>query len=94
MRLHHFTSPYHTAEDVPADGALPYGNYNTYEIQGLPAGAICNPGLDALDAAVHPSTEGDAPNYLYFCHAADGTAYYATNADDHAYNMQLAGLTE
>ncbi len=86
--------PYHTAEDVPADGALPYGNYNTYEIQGLPAGAICNPGLDALDAAVHPSTEGDAPNYLYFCHAADGTAYYATNADDHAYNLQLAGLTE
>ncbi len=35
--------PYHTAEDVPADGALPYGNYNTYEIQGLPAGAICQP---------------------------------------------------
>ena len=43
---------------------------------------------------IRDSTEGDAANYLYFCHAADGTAYYATNADDHAYNMQLAGLTE
>ena len=51
-------------------------------------------GLDAIEAALNPNTEGDAANYLYFCHAADGTAYYATNADDHAYNMQLAGLTE
>ena len=86
--------PYQRAEDVPETGALSYGNYDTYEVQGLPAGAICNPGLDAIEAALNPNTEGDAANYLYFCHAADGTAYYATNADDHAYNMQLAGLTE
>ncbi len=86
--------PYQRAEDVPETGALSYGNYDTYEVQGLPAGAICNPGLDAIEAALNPNTEGDAANYLYFCHAADGTAYYATNADDHAYNLQLAGLTE
>lgn len=86
--------PYKTAGDVPETDALPYGNYNTYEIQGLPAGAICNPGLDAIEAALNPNTEGDAAYYLYFCHAADGTAYYATNAADHQYNLQLAGLTE
>ncbi|MGI6254005.1 MAG: endolytic transglycosylase MltG [Acutalibacter sp.] len=86
--------PYKTAQDVPADGALAYGNYDTYKVQGLPAGAICNPGLDAIKAALHPNTEGDAPNYLYFCHAADGTAYYATNEEEHNYNRQLAGLTE
>lgn len=85
--------PYKRAEDVPATGALPYGDYNTYEVQGLPAGAICNPGLDAIKAALEPNREGDAANYLYFCHAADGTAYYATNAEDHEYNKQLAGLS-
>lgn len=86
--------PYKTASDVPAEGARAYGNYDTYQVQGLPAGAICNPGLDAIEAALHPNTEGDAPYYLYFCHAADGTAYYATNEADHNYNRQHAGLTE
>lgn len=85
--------PYKRAEDVPATDALPYGNYDTYQVQGLPAGAICNPGLDAIEAALRPNTEGDAAYYLYFCHAADGTAYYATNAEDHEYNKQQAGLS-
>ena len=85
--------PYKRAEDVPETDALPYGNYDTYQIQGLPAGAICNPGLDAIEAALEPNTEGGASSYLYFCHAADGTAYYATNAEDHEYNKQLAGLS-
>ncbi|HJB96997.1 MAG TPA: endolytic transglycosylase MltG [Candidatus Acutalibacter pullicola] len=84
--------PYKTANDVPQTDALAYGSYDTYEIEGLPAGAICNPGLDAIRAAVLPNTDGDAANYLYFCHSADGTAYYATNAADHDYNLQLAGL--
>ena len=85
--------PYKRAEDVPETDALPYGNYDTYQVQGLPAGAICNPGLDAIEAALEPNTEGGASSYLYFCHAADGTAYYATNAEDHEYNKQLAGLS-
>lgn len=85
--------PYKNAKEVPETDALSYGKYNTYEIEGLPAGAICNPGLDALLAAVKPSTDGDAPYYLYFCHAADGTAYYATNVDEHEYNKQLAGIS-
>lgn len=84
--------PYKRSDDVPETDALPYGNYDTYQIQGLPAGAICNPGLDAIKAALSPNTEGDAAYYLYFCHAADGTAYYATNSGDHEYNKQLAGL--
>lgn len=86
--------PYKNKAAVPETGALSYGNYDTYEIQGLPAGAICNPGLDAIKAALRPATDGDAGSYLYFCHAADGTAYYATNEYDHEYNKQLAGLTD
>lgn len=84
--------PYKHAKDVPESGALSYGRYDTYQIDGLPAGPICNPGMDAINAALKPSTEGDAPNYLYFCHDADGKAYYATNSYDHEYNKELAGI--
>ncbi len=36
--------------------------YNTYLHRGLPPGAICNPGANAVDAALHPA----AGNWLYF----------------------------
>lgn len=86
--------PYQHASEIPESGALAYGNYDTYQIEGLPAGAICNPGMDALNAAMKPSTEGDAGSYLYFCHDADGNAYYATNSWDHQYNLEQAGLLD
>lgn len=84
--------PYKNPQAVPETGALSYGNYDTYQIEGLPAGAICNPGLDALKAALSPSKEEGADSYLYFCHAADGTAYYASSSWEHEENKMLAGL--
>lgn len=86
--------PYRTEDDIPETGALPYGRYNTYEIDGLPAGAICNPGLEAINAALNPSTEEGADSWLYFCHDADGNAYYASNEEDHLHNRRLAGLDD
>lgn len=82
------TYPYRRPEDVPASGALSYGDYNTYELDGLPPGPICNPGAEAILAAVRPN-DGD---YLYFCHAEDGTAYYASTSWQHDENLVLAGL--
>lgn len=81
--------PYHTKEDAPAGYE---SNYDTYVINGLPAGAVCNPGLDAIRAALNPSSaESDA---LYFCHDAEGNAYYASTEEEHYENRVAAGLVD
>lgn len=43
--------------------------YNTYQMTGLPPGAIANPGLESLKAALHPGQT----NYLYFVARPDGS---------------------
>ncbi len=40
--------------------------YNTYVREGLPVGSICNPGLDAINAALNPSEEPNIINCFYF----------------------------
>jgi len=83
--------PYKTQADVPESAGENYtSSYNTYEISGLPMGAICNPGMDAIKAALLPSEEGS--EYFYFCHSKDGVAYYAESAAQHQENLATAGL--
>ena len=41
--------------------------YNTYKYAGLPLGPICNPSVDAIQAALYPDESFVAENYLYFC---------------------------
>lgn len=79
--------PYSSKEDAP-DGFT--SDYDTYDINGLPAGAICNPGIDAIKAAISPSSKG--ADYFYFCHDSKGNAYYATTEEEHNNNLVAAGL--
>ena len=86
--------PYHTYEDVPEDIRETFESaYETYQSEGLPPGAICSPGLDAITAAVNPNPT----NYFYFCHGtnADGTSssYYAETLLQHQANLVAAGLS-
>ncbi|HEX8918997.1 MAG TPA: endolytic transglycosylase MltG [Chloroflexota bacterium] len=63
--------------------------YNTYKVQGLPPGPICNPGLDAIQAAVSPAQT----NYLYFVAKNDGSGRhaFATTLQEHEQNRVIYG---
>lgn len=47
--------------------------YNTYKYKGLPPGPIASPGLDSIEAALHPTKT----NYLYYLTGKDGLMHYA-----------------
>lgn len=81
--------PYRSKKAVPKELSKKFvGLYDTYKIQGLPPGPICNPGMDAIMAALNPAKT----DYYYYCHSADGTAYYAKTNDVHVSNLKKAGL--
>jgi UPF0755 protein len=57
--------------------------YNTYEHAGLPPGPICNPGVAALTAALHPAKT----DYLYFVAEANGATKFAKTLEEHNANV-------
>ncbi|MCD8328578.1 MAG: endolytic transglycosylase MltG [Ruminococcus sp.] len=64
--------------------------YDTYEREGLPVGAICNPGLDAINAVLY----ADETDYFYFCHdTSTKEGYFASTLEEHEENLVLAGLS-
>lgn len=62
--------------------------YDTYNCEGLPAGAICNPGMEAINAALYPADT----TYYYFLAARDGTFYWAETQEQHDQNVIDADL--
>ena len=56
--------------------------YYTYRFAGLPQGPICNPGLDAIRAALYPDDTDD----LYFVTDESGNFYYAATYEAHQAN--------
>lgn len=53
--------------------------YNTYIYPGLPPGAICNPGKEAILAALYPAET----DYLYFVAKGDGTHIFSRTHKEH-----------
>lgn len=57
--------------------------YNTYKYAGLPPAPISNPGLSAIEAALHPART----KYLYYLTGRDGLMHYATTYAGHKANL-------
>ena len=62
--------------------------YNTYKCMGIPEGAITNPGLDAIKAALYP----EDTNYFFFVTDKDWNYYYAETYSEHKKNCAAVGL--
>lgn len=79
---------------IPANSAGLYesviNGYDTFTCEGLPAGPICSPGLEAINAALYPA-ESD---YYYFLSSSDGVFYWASTNEKHEQNIIDAALRE
>ena len=73
--------------------------YDTYGKTGLPVGAIANPGLDAIDAALHPeknTLNSEDYGYLnpesvyFFVTDVTYTHYYGRTYEEHLQNIEKA----
>ncbi len=73
----------YVAANVSEAEAIGYEQkYNTYYVQGLPPGPICNPGDDAIHAALFP----DDTDYYFFRHDKFGQIYMAKTQSEHDSN--------
>ena len=68
------------------DNQQMYDAYDTTKVVGLPVGPICNPGMDAIEAAIHPAQS----DYYYFVSDDAGTYYFASTLDEHNANIRKA----
>ncbi len=62
--------------------------YNTYKFAGLPVSAICNPGIDAIEAVLDSPTTG----YYYFLHDSNNELRVAKTLSEHENNALKYGL--
>ncbi len=73
-----FASPYVSAQEK----VLFTKTYDTSSVEGLPPGPICNPGVDAIEAALYP----DDTDYYFFRHDKYGGIYMAKTFAEHRKN--------
>lgn len=67
-------------------------SYDTYVSPGLPPGAICNPGIEAIDAVL----ENVESNYFYFiANIYTGQTYFSETLEEHnAYQEMVEGQVD
>ena len=62
--------------------------YDTYECKGLSVGAICNPGITAIEAALYP----DETNYFFFVTDEEWNCYFSETYEEHKKYCKQLGL--
>lgn len=63
--------------------------YDTYVCLGLPAGPICNPGLDAIEAVLYPE---DTDYYFFVYNSEEDLTYFAETYEEHQEYCKKAGI--
>ncbi len=82
-----YINNYVTDSSYITDTTVDYANnYNTYKCVGLPVGAICNVGTDAIEAALYP----DDTDYFFFVTDSEMNYYYAKTYEEHKRNCSFA----
>ncbi len=89
--IYNYMAPYYGGWDnIPQNI---FDNYNTYALEGLPAGPISNPGMDAMQNTINYQLAEyyDAQNpYYFFVTDLTGVYYYARSANEHLTNVDTA----
>ena len=86
--LYNWIADYYGGFDqIPAEK---YAAYNTYSCEGLPAGPISNPGIEAIKAALYPDEEFIAEKYYFFVTDLTGKYYYGKTVAEHGKNVDIA----
>lgn len=86
----HYINDYVTDSPYLTDDTEKYKElYNTYKCVGLPEGAITNPGMDAIMAALYP----EDTDYYFFVTDEEWNYYYAETYAEHKKNCAAVGLT-
>ena len=87
MRLQSDVTIWYTTDTWPKDHAHYATEYNTYYIDGLPAGPICSPSIKSIKAALSPEKH----NYYYFVLIGDGSGLcnFATTYEEHQKNVEI-----
>ncbi len=60
--------------------------YDTYICNGLPPGAIGNPGLDAIEAVLYPA---DTDYYFFYANIDTMETFYAETNEEHEENIKM-----
>ena len=81
--IYGITKGYPLGRDIRASEITAPTPYNTYVIDGLPPGPICNPGKDSLAAVLNPEQSDD----LYFVATGQGGHAFAATMAEHNKNV-------
>ena len=86
--LYNWVAKYYGGWDnIPAEV---YAAYNTYGKEGLPAGAVSNPGIEAIKASLNPQPDAEAADCYFFVTDLTGKYYYGRTVAEHGANCEKA----
>jgi UPF0755 protein len=75
-----------TKEDIAFESP-----FNTYRHKGLPIGPVCNPGAEAILAALYPDTAYVQEQYLFFCSKDPNTGelFFSKTLEEHKKAVEI-----